>query len=316
MKKTLLTLALVFAATPVWAGMQVSLRPYVEINREAIRLADVFDGIPQDLDREIATAPQPGKTVTYDQRVLTKLADDYRLDWQAQGPSDKTIISRGATRITLDMIQKAVEAKLDENKSMKDKTLELSFDNRNLVVNLPADRSPDFTLANFTYDEQNHRFRTDLVAQTSGQPVNQLVTGRVVVKKTVPVLIRRLASGTTIGPSDLDWITVNEDQIGLDVIAQAQQLVGQELRHDQVEGEMLRNRDVMPPRLVTRGSLVTLKIETPLMLITAQGRALQDGGKGDVVRITNTQSNRVIEGTVEGTGLVRVGSLQKMAAAQ
>lgn len=68
----------------------------------------------------------------------------------------------------------------------------------------------------------------------------------------------------------------------------------------------MRARDVMPQRFVTRGSLVTMKIETPYMRMTAQGKAPQDGGIGDVVRLNNTQSNRMVEGIVTGPGTVRI----------
>ena len=69
------------------------------------------------------------------------------------------------------------------------------------------------------------------------------------------------------------------------------------------------------PRLVTRGSIVTMKIETPSLTVTAQGRALQDGKLGDTVRVTNTQSNRMIEGTVESDGTVKVATVRKVALA-
>ena len=78
----------------------------------------------------------------------------------------------------------------------------------------------------------------------------------------------------------------------------------------------MRARDVSAPRLVTRGSLVTIKVETPYMMVTAQGRALQDGAMGDTVRVTNTQSNRTIEGIVASAGVVRIQTAQKMAAAE
>ena len=57
-----------------------------------------------------------------------------------------------------------------------------------------------------------------------------------------------------------------------------------------------------------------MKIETPFMVVTAQGRALQDGKLGDVVRVNNTQSNRMIEGLVTGGGIVVIQSGQRAAA--
>jgi flagella basal body P-ring formation protein FlgA len=308
--------ALLLLAMPAEAATSVTLKHNVQIDRPAIRLGDVFDGLPKDRDRDIAVAPAPGKSVTYDFRVLTKLAEDHRLSWQPQSTGEKTVLTRASTQITASMIEAAVKSKIKEGAAGADDQLEIMFDNRNIDVALPANREPVFELVNFSYDAAQHRFRAELVAQTGGSPINQPVAGRVVIKKNVPVLTQRLPAGTTIGKSDLSWIAINEEHLGIDVITSVDALIGQELRHDHTEGELLRQRDVIAPRLVTRGSLVTMRIETPAMLITTQGRALQDGAKGDVVRVTNIQSNRIVEGTVEATGVVRVGPFLKVASTQ
>lgn len=315
-RKSLLITTLCLLALPAWAKHPVTLKHNVEINRPSIRLADVFDGLPEGLDRDIAVAPAPGKSVTYDLRVLGKLAEDYRLEWQPQSTAEKTILTRASTQITASMIEQVVKDKIKAMRQNNDDALEIVFDNKNLDVALPSNRAPDFDLVNFSYDAAQHRFRSELVAQTGAQPVNVPVSGRVVVKKNIPVLSRRLAAGTSIGQSDLSWIAINEEHLGTDVLTSAESLVGQELRHDHAEGELLRSRDVIAPRLVVRGSMVTMKIQTPAMLITTQGRALQDGAKGDVVRITNLQSNRIVEGTVEATGVVRVGPFLSVASAE
>ncbi|MGE4351068.1 MAG: flagellar basal body P-ring formation chaperone FlgA [Bdellovibrionales bacterium] len=309
----LLTAFLCFAGQAL-AADPVTLRVRTEIDRQAIRLADVFDHLPEGLDRDIAIAPLPGKSVTYDVHVLSNLAQRYRLDWKPQSMTDKTLIIRASTQITMEMIETKVMEKIKPTLKDEKESVELVFDNRNLQIYLPATLEPDFSLMNFSYDETSHRFRSELVARTDERPINQPITGRVVIKKSVPVLIRRLSAGTTVTPSDITYITLNEDQIGNDVLTDEVEIIGQELRRDEQEGDVLRAHDVIPPRLVTRGALVMIKIQTPTMLITTQGKALQDGTKGDVVRILNVQSNRVVEGTVEATGVVRIGPFLRMAA--
>lgn len=312
-----LILGLLIAAAligPARANTVVTLRPSVEINRAAVLLSDVFAGVPEGIDRPIAIAPLPGKSVTYDVRVLTKLAEQYRLEWKATAMTEQAVLTRAATRITADMIRDAVAEKLPMEK-IKGK-VDITFDNRSLEVNLPADREAKFTLANFNYDQLSRRFRAELQAETGATPPALQITGRVFIKRDVPVLAKRLDAGTTVGEADIDWLTVPEERITNDTITDARSLVGRELRRETAEGQMLRLRDVIPPRLVTRGSLVTMRVETPYMLVTAQGRAMQDGAYGEVVRLTNTQSNRVVEGTVTGAGIVRVPTAQKMAMAQ
>jgi len=302
---------------PCIADTPITLHDAVEVQRMTVRLSDIFDGIPSDMDRDIAQAPMPGKQVTYDASVLTRVAEKYRLNWKSKSLADHIVVTTACAHITADMIREAVATRIkDLNASNPKNTIDVTFDNHALDVALPTDHTPDFSLNNFDYDTLAKRFRADLTAATPGGVFSVPVSGHITFKRSVPVLARRLESGTIIGAVDLDTILVPEDHANGTIITDASQLIGHELRRDVNGEEVLRVQDIIPPRFVTRGSLVTLKIETSFMTITAQGKALQDGSKGDAVRVINTQSNRMIEGVVDGPGTVRVEINQKLAAAQ
>ncbi len=290
----------------------VALRPPAEVGRAAIRLSDVFANVPEGIDGDIAAAPAPGKSVTYNARILGGLAEKYRLDWRPQSLADKIVLTRASQRITQDMIRDAIVEKLKE-KNINGKA-EIQFDNRHLGVNLPMESSPEFELSNFDIDPAGKRFRTDLVAMAGASPVVLAVTGRITLYRDIPVLARRLPSGTAVSEADVTWTAFPEDRLAPDAVVDSSQMVGRALRRDTAEGTPLHSRDLMEPRLVARGKLVILKIQNPHLLITAQGRALQDGGIGDTVTVTNTQSNRVVSGVVESPGVVRIQTAQKVAS--
>jgi flagella basal body P-ring formation protein FlgA len=299
---------------PCVADAPLTLREQTEVRHGVVRLSDLFNGVPADIDRDIAQAPPQNKPAVYDANVLTKLAGRYGLDWHAQTPADHVIVTSICTRITEDAIRKAIAQKI-EDEGVKG-SIDVSFDGKMAGVNLPADQSPDFTLGNFEYDQLGKRFHTELITESSQGQITLPLAGRVVVKIRVPVLVRRLEGGTVIGSADIDWINVPEERVGDAVVTDAGQIVGRELRRNTLEGDLLHINDVIPPRLVTRGGLVNMKIETPFMTLTAQGKALQDGAQGETVRVINTQSNRMIEGIVDGPGTVVVPTAQKLAAAQ
>jgi flagella basal body P-ring formation protein FlgA len=301
--------------TPCMADTAVTLKPDFATNRLTIKLSDLFFGVPADIDRDIAQAPAPCKPAVYNEAVLNKLADTYRLDWQPQN-SDHVTITSVCARITADMIRDAVIAKIQNEGDNKRKSFEIAFDTRNLEIDLPADQKPDFKLDNFTFDPASKQFRTDLMAQTPHGPYAVPITGRVSVKRNVPVLARRIEAGSTISAADLDWVQMPEERVTADVITEADQLIGREARRDTGEGEILRAHDVIPQRLVVHGSLVTMKIETPYITVTAQGKAQQDGAEGDTVRVVNTQSNRIVEGVVTGPGIVDIRPARKLALAE
>ena len=317
----LLLSSLIAMPQQAWADTAVTPRGQIEVKRMTVKLSDVFDGVPTEIDREIAQAPAPCKTMVYDVNVLTRLAQKYRLDWTAQSPSDRVVVGAGCTKITADAMKDAVIQKMKDDGIRGE--IDIVFDNRALEIDLPADQSSYFSLNDFSYDAVAKRFSTDVI--TGGTTSYAIpISGKIAIKQTVPVLAHRLESGTTIAANDLDWIAVPEERVNSSVVQDADRLVGRELRHDLNGGEIIHSADVSPVRHVTRGSLVTLSIETPFMTLTAQGKALQDGTDGDVVRVNNPQSNRIIEGTVIGAGIVRVGinqipqnnTPQKVALAQ
>ena len=303
------------SSTPCVADTAVALHGDSELRAPTVRLSDLFSGVPQIIDRDIAQAPAPGKTAVYDAHVLEQLATKYRLSWHAETPTDHVTLTTAATRITLDDLNKEITRKIEETGVHGE--IETSFDNRSLEINLPADQSRDFVLNNFDYDQASKRFRCEVVAGHGSAALSLPVAGRAIVKRHVPVLAHHLEGGAVITMTDIDWATVSDERVTPNVITSADQLIGHEIRHALNDGDVVHTNDVIPARLVIRGTLVTLKIETPYMQLTAQGRALQDGAEGDVVRVNNTQSNRMVEGTVTGPGVVSVHvATAKLASAQ
>lgn len=293
----------------------VALKSSVELHRGSVKLSDVFTGVPEEKDQDIALAPLPGKSVIYPVKILVRLAEQHGLGWLPEGLTDRCVLTRAARDITPEMVQERVLAKIKETDVNGAHEVRVQFDSRFVGLSLPAEQEPEFSLEEFTYDRDARRFRAEIVAAGGdGRPLRQKVSGRVMIQREIPVLARRIPAGTVVSADDLLWETIVEEKMPTDAVVDAAEIIGKETRRDQNQGEAVRRRDLIPPRLVTRGSLVTMKIESSLLQITAQGKALQDGGKGDVVRVINTQSNRTVEGVVEASGVVRVGAVRKVAS--
>ena len=60
------------------------------------------------------------------------------------------------------------------------------------------------------------------------------------------------------------------------------------------------------PHLVHRGQRVTLVTTAPGLEVRMAGQALTDGARGTLVQVRNLASQRVVEGTVVASGVVRV----------
>ncbi len=303
-------------ATPCFANTSVSVKAEVETKRLTVRLSDLFEGVSGELDREIAQAPAPCKSAVYAENVLARLAETYRLEWQNRAMVDHSVVSSACVRIGGEVIRKAIAARILETQDLKNRHIDIVLDEHNLEVDLPADSPSDFKLENFSYDNASHHFRADLRASGLRGRTSVPLTGHVALTRLVPVLAHRVEAHKALAAADLDRLSVPEERVTDDIVTEDSQLIGRELRRDIGEGELLRARDVMPPRLVARGSLVTLRIQTPVLSITAQGKAEQDGTEGETIRVTNTQSNRIVEGIVVASGLVDLRPMREIASAQ
>src|SRR3546814_18630578 len=70
--------------------------------------------------------------------------------------------------------------------------------------------------------------------------------------------------------------------------------------------DVIRTTDLETPVMVTKNSMVIIRLQTDRMQLTVQGRALDDGAEGDVVRVMNSQSNNVVsdrKSVVSGTSV-------------
>ncbi|WP_409564209.1 flagellar basal body P-ring formation chaperone FlgA [Methylobacterium sp. J-068] len=84
-------------------------------------------------------------------------------------------------------------------------------------------------------------------------------------------------------------------------------IAGRIARRMLLPGEPVPVNAVDDPRLVSRGTPTQIVFEEHGLLITAVGAPLQNGGLGDVIRVRNTDTNRIVLGTVMADGRIRTG---------
>lgn len=63
---------------------------------------------------------------------------------------------------------------------------------------------------------------------------------------------------------------------------------------------------VDPAKMINRGEKVVIVAEGPGLSIRATGLAMEDGAFGELVRVRNTSTNKVVEGRITAPGLIKV----------
>ncbi len=81
-------------------------------------------------------------------------------------------------------------------------------------------------------------------------------------------------------------------------------VLGYETQVAVYRGQPIRAGDLGPPTLIRRNELIRLSFKAGAILLMTEGRALDDGAKGERVRVMNLDSRRTVYGVVAGPGLV------------
>jgi flagella basal body P-ring formation protein FlgA len=98
------------------------------------------------------------------------------------------------------------------------------------------------------------------------------------------------------------------------VVSDPADLIGKAARRPLRASLPLRTGDIQEPILVGKNTLVTLVAAGPNLVLTTTGRSLDDGGKGDVIRVMNNQSHKLVQGTVVSANEVRVEISNRFAS--
>lgn len=123
-----------------------------------------------------------------------------------------------------------------------------------------------------------------------------------------PVLVARqpLQRGSSISESDLELVERNLAGLPYGYYSEPQAVIGQLTKRSISAATVVTPAMVQAPKLVKRGQLVSVIAEAGALSIRSRGKALADGKAGDLVRIRAEGSNRVVDGVVISSGVVKV----------
>ncbi|MDO9639071.1 MAG: flagellar basal body P-ring formation chaperone FlgA [Pseudotabrizicola sp.] len=113
---------------------------------------------------------------------------------------------------------------------------------------------------------------------------------------------RVIKAGEVIEITDLSVIQANIPGTASDPA----RVAGQEARVMLYPGRPIRDDQVGPPTVIARNQVVSLSYISGTLAISTDGRALDRGAAGDVIRVVNLSSRNTVHGRVMPDGTVRV----------
>ncbi len=157
-----------------------------------------------------------------------------------------------------------------------------------------------------TLDPASGRFTATVTVDAGAGKRQVRLGGRVDRMVEVPVPVRTIAAGQVITEADLNWIELASSRLGNHAVTMAGAIVGHAAKRALRAGHPVSVRELTLPRVVRKGTLVTMVLAGPGLVLTATGRALEDGADGATISLINVQSKRTVQGTVIGPDRVRI----------
>lgn len=263
------------------------------IKDEFLRLEHVFDGLEAHHEYVLSPAPQPGEEMTLNAYTLNQIATSFGLDWRTNNPYEDITLTRDATVIDAPLIEQTLINHVDQTTHMDNFQLKLANSHEMFV--LDSAHTTELEIKDFNYDPRRQRFTARLVAE-DGQ--EKTVNGMIEKIAHIPVLKEKVRNGDIISKHDILWIEVPEKMLSSDTVTSEEELVGLTPRRYVYEDKIIQKSDLQAPLIVHKGDQVTMTLASGRLNVSAKGRALDHGARGDVIRVLNTSSNRVIEAHV------------------
>ena len=290
--------AVAMAALVISSASAATLKTDVLVAADVVTVGDIFEDAGAHASYVLAPAPLPGKTLTLKTADLTRIANAFALDWRAQSHLEQSVIRRSGHVIGAAQIEAALIPELARKLGAN---VDVQISDRTMRLYVAQETASDVSFEDLRYDAAAHKFKVSVVVTGADQRIiRHAVTGQVHKKVSVPVLSSAFVAGEMISEADIDYIQMREADLPTGILLADKQLIGMTPRRTASFGKPLQAGDLEMPKLVQKGQIVTLTLSGGGLYLSLQGKALQNGAMGDVVRILNTSSNRIVEGIVDG----------------
>jgi len=141
---------------------------------------------------------------------------------------------------------------------------------------------------------------------TGGKPWKIYVPVTLALMESVVVSRHPLVRGQTVQADDLMLSEVDVSKLHKAYFTRIEDVVGLRSKRAVAGGKTLHAGLLQRAKWVKRGNQVQIVAISGGLEVRMKGKALDDGGRGDRIKVKNLRSGRVITGTVAGTGLVHV----------
>lgn len=210
-----------------------------------------------------------------------------------------------AATITGESLQAAVQAYVEKNSPWPKGRIKVDFPEPVADVDVPSEK---VTIKIRGRANEDYIGQTSFTASLRGtKPLREEhIKVTLWVLMDVVVSTKSLSSGTVLGAGDVKVLQKWYDAVPQNRVSDLKEVLGKKLSvsvnpHMEITKNVLKDCPI-----VRRNQPVRIILDNGTLCITASGVSQEDGMLGEVIRVQNTASKRVIHARVRGNALVAV----------
>jgi flagella basal body P-ring formation protein FlgA len=143
------------------------------------------------------------------------------------------------------------------------------------------------------------------IVRENGSMTPAWVSGRLLLKKKVPVASRVIEAQERVQKDDFTW-EYRDTSYAVDGIPTAEDMIGKRVRQGLRAGDVLWSSLLEKEKAIRRGELVTVKSSEKNWEVSINVIAQQDAFVGDIINLKYPKTNTALVGRVTGQGEVEL----------
>ncbi|MGD9156956.1 MAG: flagellar basal body P-ring formation chaperone FlgA [Desulfobacteraceae bacterium] len=311
--KIFMVLCIIFSSTCF--ALEINVKDRLEIDGGMVHLGDIATFHPANDSRvsklksiEITASPSPA---TF--RRLNRDLVMYKVEHLIN--AEKDIRLSVPETITVERTAQIIKAEIIEE-IFRDYVLDNAPWERDRIVieriNSPASIALPKGDLDWEIDEKQNRnfignFSLMIDFRVNGDSLRKtIVSGKISVIREVVKAARDIRSGEIISAGDITLVSEKMKYSKRGIVTSKKDVTGKRATRRIQADQMIKAGMFEVPPAVEKGDRVIIKAENNQLLITASGKALEEGCVGDQIRVMNISSGREIIATVRRTDLVEV----------
>jgi len=212
-------------------------------------------------------------------------------------------ITNSANADTLSVAKELLQNEISAQISTATTADKLAVDFAKGKIELQTATSEDIQLTSFELDEKAKRF-TAFLTIAGLAPVE--ISGRYIEFIEVPALKRKMTSVDIIKAEDIAYVDLDARKAERGFVVDEAELIGKSPARIIFANKPIIAAQIKEQTLVEEKKPVTIYFKNNLIVMQDMGIAMENGAKGDLIRVKNSTSGIIINAKVTGENLVEV----------